>query len=50
MSWKEKRRARIIFKQLKAGLKTVDSLNDEEIKLLRKYYPFLFRTTKKVRV
>ena len=35
--YKEKRRARIIFKCLKAGI-----AKPEELKLLRKYYPFLF--------
>lgn len=38
-----KKKARMIFKQLKAGIRSKDSLTDEEIKLLKRYYPFLFR-------
>jgi len=36
------KKVRGLFKQLKAGLKTWDDLTEEEIKELRKYYPFLF--------
>lgn len=41
--WKERRRARIVFKQLKAGIKKPELLSGEEKRLLRKYYPFMFR-------
>lgn len=43
MTYKEKREARIIFKQLKTGLRETKDLSDNEIKLLKKYYPFIFR-------
>ena len=43
MTWKEKRRARMLFKRLKIGLTTFDELNEDDVKLLRRYYPFLFR-------
>jgi uncharacterized coiled-coil DUF342 family protein len=42
MSYKEKKRARIIFKRLKAGITKPEELTAEELKLLRRYYPFLF--------
>jgi uncharacterized coiled-coil DUF342 family protein len=40
--YKEKKRARMIFKRLKAGITKPEDLTAEEIRLLRKYYPFLF--------
>ena len=40
--YKEKRRAKIIFKRLKAGITKPEELTAEELKLLHKYYPFLF--------
>ncbi len=41
--YKEKRRARIIFKRLKVGLSRIEDLSNEDLELLKKYYPFLFR-------
>ena len=46
-SWKEKQRARAIFKRLKAGLVSWNELSKEEFELLQKYYGWLF--WKKVR-
>lgn len=43
VNYKEKQKARAIFKRLKAGLVTWEELKEEELKLLKKYYPFLFR-------
>lgn len=40
--YKEKKKARITFKRLKAGITKPEELTAEELKLLRKYYPFLF--------
>ncbi len=40
--YKEKKKARIIFKRLKAGITKPEDLTAEELKLLHKYYPFLF--------
>ena len=42
MSYREKKRAKIIFKRLKAGITSYDKLSKEDIALLRKHYPFLF--------
>jgi len=39
----ERRKAKGIFKRLKAGLVSWEELKEEEIKLLRKYYGWLFR-------
>jgi len=39
----EKKKARIVFKRLKAGIVSWDELKEDEIKLLKRYYPFLFR-------
>jgi len=40
--YKERKKARIIFKRLKAGITKPEELTAEELKLLRKYYSFLF--------
>jgi len=34
----EKKRARMVFKRLKAGIVKWEDLSEEEIRLLRKYY------------
>lgn len=39
---KEKRRAKAIFKRLKAGLVSWEDLTQEEFELLEKYYGWLF--------
>jgi hypothetical protein len=39
----DKRRAKILFKRLKVGLVSQESLSNYQMKLLRKHYPFLFR-------
>lgn len=39
--WQAKRQARILFKQLKVGLKSWEQLTPEQRKLVLKYYPFL---------
>lgn len=41
-SWKEKQKARGIFKRLKAGLVSWDDLSQEEFELLEKYYGWMF--------
>ena len=38
----ERQRARAVFKQLKAGLKSKEQVTADEIVLLKRYYPFLF--------
>jgi isopentenyl phosphate kinase len=41
---KEKKEAKIIFKSLKAGIVSKDKLSLRDIRLLRKYYSFMFQT------
>ncbi|WP_457590745.1 hypothetical protein [Geoglobus sp.] len=41
--YREKKRARMVFKKLKAGLIAPEQLSEEDIALLRRYYPFLFK-------
>ena len=41
-SWKERKRAKAIFKRLKAGLVSWEELSQEEFALLEKYYGWLF--------
>ncbi|NPA98175.1 MAG: hypothetical protein GXO43_02240 [Crenarchaeota archaeon] len=36
-------KVRGIFKRLKAGITTWDDLSEDEIKELKKWYPFLFK-------
>ncbi len=43
MDYKQRRNARMIFKQLKAGIRKAEDLSSDEIKLLKKYYPFIFK-------
>lgn len=42
-SYKEKQKVRRLFKLLKAGIKKKEELSEEDLKLLRLHYPFLFR-------
>jgi len=39
----EAKRARILFKRLKVGLVMKEELSEEELSLLRRYYPFMFK-------
>ena len=39
----EKKKARMVFKRIKAGLVRYEELSEDEKKLLKKYYWFLFR-------
>lgn len=39
---KEKKRAHMLFKRLKVKMISEDDLTDEDIRLLEKYYPFIF--------
>lgn len=41
-SWKERKKAKAIFKRLKAGLVSWDDLSQEEFELLEKYYGWMF--------
>jgi len=41
--YKERKRAKRIFKRLKVGLSRFEDLSNDEIRLLKKYYPFLFK-------
>ena len=41
--WKERKRARMLFKRLKVGLATMNDLSAEDIALLKRYYPFIFK-------
>ena len=41
-NYREYRKAKALFKQLKAGIKTWEDMKDEDIRLLQKYYPWLF--------
>jgi len=36
------KKAKILFKQLKAGIRKWDQLNEEELQLMLKHYPSLF--------
>lgn len=42
-NYQEKKKARRIFKQLKAGLKKFEDLSEEEKELVVKYYGWILR-------